>query len=44
MSPEYVELVGEYADVLQVGARNMQNFDLLRELEEFANPCFSNAG
>ena len=29
MSPENVELVAEYADILQVGARNMQNFDLL---------------
>jgi 3-deoxy-7-phosphoheptulonate synthase len=32
MSPDTVGLVAEYADVLQVGARNMQNFDLLKEL------------
>ncbi|MDP6355112.1 MAG: 3-deoxy-7-phosphoheptulonate synthase [Planctomycetota bacterium] len=30
LSPEQVEMVAEYADVLQVGARNMQNFHLLR--------------
>ncbi len=29
MSVEDVPLVGEYADILQVGARNMQNFNLL---------------
>jgi len=30
MEPEQVELVAEYADVLQIGARNMSNFPLLR--------------
>src|SRR3970040_2637811 len=29
MSPEQVSLVARYADVLQIGARNMQNFELL---------------
>jgi 3-deoxy-7-phosphoheptulonate synthase len=29
VSPEDVELVAEYADVLQIGARNMQNYRLL---------------
>jgi 3-deoxy-7-phosphoheptulonate synthase len=29
VSPEDVELVGEYAEVLQIGARNMQNYRLL---------------
>src|SRR6188474_728701 len=32
MEPGMVELVSQYADVLQIGARNMQNFTLLREL------------
>ena len=32
MSTEDVDLVSEYADMLQVGARNMQNFPLLRRL------------
>jgi 3-deoxy-7-phosphoheptulonate synthase len=31
MDPRQVELVERYADILQVGARNMQNFDLLKE-------------
>lgn len=31
MSPEQVGLVASYADVLQIGARNAQNFALLRE-------------
>jgi 3-deoxy-7-phosphoheptulonate synthase len=30
MTPEAVSLVSEYADCLQIGARNMQNYDLLR--------------
>jgi 3-deoxy-7-phosphoheptulonate synthase len=30
MSPEQVPLVARYADVIQIGARNMQNYDLLR--------------
>lgn len=32
MSPEYVDTVAEYSDILQIGTRNMQNFDLLRKL------------
>src|SRR6516165_10766399 len=31
MDPRQVEVVERYADILQVGARNMQNFDLLKE-------------
>lgn len=31
MTPHNVGLVAEYADVLQIGARNMQNYDLLTE-------------
>jgi 3-deoxy-7-phosphoheptulonate synthase len=30
VTPEHVPLVSEYADILQIGARNMQNFELLR--------------
>lgn len=44
MSPENVELVEEYADVLQVGARNMQNFDLLRELGGIRKPVLLKRG
>lgn len=32
VSPEDVDLVGGYADLLQVGARNMQNYALLKKL------------
>jgi len=44
MSSEYVALVGEYADVLQVGARNMQNFDLLTELGRIRKPVLLKRG
>jgi 3-deoxy-7-phosphoheptulonate synthase len=32
MAPDKVEIVAKYADILQIGARNMQNFDLLKEV------------
>lgn len=44
MSPDKVGLVAEYADVLQVGARNMQNYDLLRELGEIKKPVLLKRG
>lgn len=44
MTPENVDLVSEYADVLQVGARNMQNFDLLRELGRIRKPVLLKRG
>ncbi|KAF0220801.1 MAG: 3-deoxy-7-phosphoheptulonate [Geobacteraceae bacterium] len=44
MSPENVGLVAEYADLLQVGARNMQNFDLLRELGRIKKPVLLKRG
>ncbi len=34
MSPEQVPLVARYADVLQIGARNMQNYSLLNAVGE----------
>src|SRR5215470_2097498 len=34
LDTEDVELVAEYADILQIGARNMQNFALLKKLGE----------
>ncbi len=39
-----VPLVAEYADVLQVGARNMQNFRLLRELGRIRKPVMLKRG
>ena len=34
MAPEHVELVARYADVMQIGARNMQNYQLLEAVGE----------
>ena len=39
-----IELVGRYAHMLQVGARNMQNFNLLRELGKTAMPVLLKRG
>ncbi len=44
MSPDSVGLVADYADLLQVGARNMQNFDLLRELGRIRKPVLLKRG
>jgi 3-deoxy-7-phosphoheptulonate synthase len=37
-------LVGQYADILQVGARNVQNFALLRSLGEIKKPVLLKRG
>ena len=39
-----VEIVAEYADVLQVGTRNMQNFALLKKLGEIKKPVMLKRG
>jgi 3-deoxy-7-phosphoheptulonate synthase len=44
MSTEDVELLCEYADMLQVGARNMQNFALLRKLATIRKPVLLKRG
>jgi len=44
MAPEQVPLVARYADVLQVGARNMQNFNLLAAVGESAKPVLLKRG
>lgn len=44
MSPAHVELVAAYADVLQIGARNMQNFELLREAGRAGRPVLLKRG
>ena len=44
MSTEDVEVVSEYADMLQVGARNMQNFALLRRLSQSGRPILLKRG
>ena len=44
MSPGDVELVSHYADVLQVGARNMQNYSLLDEVGKADKPVMVKRG
>ena len=44
MSTEDVDLICEYADMLQVGARNMQNFALLRRLATIHKPVLLKRG
>ena len=44
MAPEQVELVAEYADVLQIGARNMQNFPLLQAVGRTRKPVLLKRG
>ncbi|MGP0565256.1 3-deoxy-7-phosphoheptulonate synthase [Nitrospina sp. 32_T5] len=44
MNPGDVELVARYADVLQVGARNVQNFSLLKELGKVNKPVLLKRG
>ncbi len=44
MAPNDVELVAEYADILQIGARNMQNFILLDEVGKLKKPVLLKRG
>jgi 3-deoxy-7-phosphoheptulonate synthase len=44
MAPEHVPLVVQYADVLQVGARNMQNYPLLEAVGESGLPILLKRG
>jgi 3-deoxy-7-phosphoheptulonate synthase len=44
MAAEQIELVVEYADVLQVGARNMQNYPLLEAVGESGKPVLLKRG
>ena len=44
MDISQIELVARYADMLQVGARNMQNFTLLRELGRIRTPVLLKRG
>ncbi|MFH1699708.1 MAG: 3-deoxy-7-phosphoheptulonate synthase [Candidatus Zixiibacteriota bacterium] len=44
ISPQYVNLVGEYTDILQIGARNMQNFALLEAVGKAARPVLLKRG
>ncbi|MDD5093871.1 MAG: 3-deoxy-7-phosphoheptulonate synthase [Dehalococcoidia bacterium] len=44
LTPRDVELVSRYADILQIGARNMQNFILLDEVGQIKKPVMLKRG
>ena len=44
MDPRQIEMMMRYVDCLQVGARNMQNFDLLKELGRVRKPVLLKRG
>lgn len=44
MDPRNVDLVSKYTDMLQIGARNMQNFDLLKECGMSKKPVLLKRG
>ncbi|MGC8668654.1 MAG: 3-deoxy-7-phosphoheptulonate synthase [Chthonomonadales bacterium] len=44
MDPRNVEIVSEHADILQIGTRNMQNYDLLREVGRARKPVLLKRG
>jgi len=44
MDQTQIPLVAEYSDILQVGARNMQNYNLLRELGKLRKPVLLKRG
>ena len=44
MDPRKVDLVSGYADMLQIGTRNMQNYDLLKEVGQSRKPVLLKRG
>ncbi len=44
MAPEHVPMVARYADVLQIGARNMQNYQLLQAVGDSGKPALLKRG
>ncbi|MCD6472987.1 3-deoxy-7-phosphoheptulonate synthase [Candidatus Aerophobetes bacterium] len=44
MDVRQIELVSEYADIIQIGARNMQNFNLLKEVGKTEKPVLLKRG
>jgi 3-deoxy-7-phosphoheptulonate synthase len=44
MEPDKVDIVAEHADILQVGARNVQNFPLLRRVGDAGKPVLLKRG
>ena len=44
MSAEYLDIFNEKVDLIQIGARNMQNFDLLKQLGQIGRPILLKRG
>jgi 3-deoxy-7-phosphoheptulonate synthase len=44
MSPGDIDLVSEYVDILQIGARNMQNYSLLQQVGKATKPVLLKRG
>lgn len=44
MEPEQVDLVAEYADIIQIGTRNMSNYPLLRRVGQLRKPVMLKRG
>jgi len=44
LSPEHVGVVAEYADMIQIGARNMQNFSILEKVGRYTRPVLLKRG
>lgn len=44
MSPDYLDIFNEKVDLIQIGARNMQNFDLLKQLGQLDRPILLKRG
>lgn len=44
MDHSHLDLVAKYVDILQIGARNMQNFSLLREIGKMRKPVMLKRG
>jgi len=44
MNPREVDLVHEYTDIMQIGARNVQNFSLLKEVGKHEKPILLKRG
>lgn len=44
MSPDYLDIFNEKVDLIQIGARNIQNFDLLKQLGQLDRPILLKRG
>ncbi|GGG70917.1 hypothetical protein GCM10010918_27990 [Paenibacillus radicis (ex Gao et al. 2016)] len=44
VDPRHLELAGDYIDVIQIGARNMHNFELLKEAGRLSTPILLKRG